>query len=332
MDPGKTSILPRRHESELIQNMRLSPFPLLLAVALSFAAPARADDFLPGIKRVLFLGDSITYAGGYVNRFEELLFTQYPERQIEVIDCGLPSETVSGLSEPGHAGGKFPRPDLHERLGRVLEKVKPDLVFACYGMNDGIYLPLDDERFGKFKDGVHWLHDEVTKTGARIIHLTPPVFDPAPPEVRSASYDGVLARYSEWLLEQRKAGWEVIDFHGPMSAALDEGKKSDPTFTFAKDHVHPNDEGHAVLADALLAVLKPDKLGAFRKLLASDWASSAAGKDFAAKVRKRGRLLSDAWLTETGHQRPGMAKGLPIEEAQAQAAGLEAQIRDGVKG
>jgi hypothetical protein len=209
----------------------------------------------------------------------------------------------------------------------VLEKVKPNLVFACYGMNDGIYLPLDPERFGKFQDGMRWLHDEVIKTGAYIVHLTPPVFDPAPPEDRATSYDAVLARYAEWLIEQRKNGWEVIDLHGPMSAALDERHKSDPAFTFAKDHVHPNDDGHAVLGDALLEALDPHGLANFRKLLASEWASSGAGKDFAAKVRKHGRVLTDAWLTETGHLRPGMAKGLPLADAQAQSAALESQIR-----
>jgi len=76
--------------------MRLSPLPLLLAVALSFAAPAQADNFLPGIKRILFLGDSITHAGGYVDRFEMLLFTQYPERQCEVINCGCRARLSRG--------------------------------------------------------------------------------------------------------------------------------------------------------------------------------------------------------------------------------------------
>ena len=47
----------------------------------------------------------------------------------------------------------------------LIKKVKPDLVFACYGMNDGIYLPLADDRFGRFKDGMRKLHDEVTKGG-----------------------------------------------------------------------------------------------------------------------------------------------------------------------
>ena len=208
----------------------------------------------------------------------------------------------------------------------MLAKVKPDLVFACYGMNDGIYLPLADDRFGKFKDGMRGLHDEVTKAGAKLIHLTPPVFDPTPPEPRATSYDAVLTRYAEWLLEQREAGWTVLDLHGPMSAALEAERKSDPAFTFSKDHIHPNEAGHAVLAAALLAGLNPDRLGTFQKLLASEWATGPAGKDYAAKVRKHGRILTDAWLAETGHLRPGMARGLPLAEAQAQAAAFRRQI------
>ena len=58
------------------------------------------------------------------------------------INLGLPGETVTGLSEPGHP---FPRPNVHERFGRVLAGGKPDLVFACYGMNDGIYYPFSDD-------------------------------------------------------------------------------------------------------------------------------------------------------------------------------------------
>src|SRR6266550_8676496 len=121
------------------------------------------------VKRVIFLGDSITYSGGYVTLVEAYFVTRYPGRTIEFINVGLPSETVSGLSEEGHAGGQFPRPDLHERLRRVIEQTKPDLVFACYGMNDGIYLPLNEERFAKFRKGMIWLHKQVTKAGALMI-------------------------------------------------------------------------------------------------------------------------------------------------------------------
>ena len=98
----------------------------LLAVALPilFTGLVRAagDDPNPlsGVRRVVFLGDSITYAGQYIEFLETYLRLKDPTLRCEFLDLGLPSETVSGLSEPGHAGGKFPRPDLHERLDRVL--------------------------------------------------------------------------------------------------------------------------------------------------------------------------------------------------------------------
>src|SRR5437660_34552 len=159
----------------------ISSFSFLVAVGSSFSEAAKRDQqFLPGVHRILFLGDSITQSGQYVDDIETQLLLHFPDRKIEIINCGLSSETVSGLSEEGHAGGAFPRPDLHERLDRVLAKVKPDLVFACYGMNDGIYLPFSDDRFDKFKRGMIKLHEKVTAAGAKIIHLTPPVFDPMP--------------------------------------------------------------------------------------------------------------------------------------------------------
>ncbi len=135
---------------------------------------------LPEVKRIIFVGDSITHGGGYITSLEAAIIAQHPERHMELINVGLPSETVSGLSEPGHAGGKFPRPDLHERLTRVLDQTKPNLVVACYGMNDGIYYPFGEDRFAKFKSGIERLHQEVEKRGAKIIHLTPAFFDALP--------------------------------------------------------------------------------------------------------------------------------------------------------
>src|SRR5262249_9203095 len=44
-------------------------------------------------------------------------------------------------------------------------------------------------------------------------------------------------------------------------------------------------------------------------------------------IRQRERLLSPAWLTDVGHKRPDTPKGLPLEQAQHQAAELETQIR-----
>ena len=113
----------------------------LLAALIFLPALLRAE-----APRVLFLGDSITYDGRWTTLVELALRDTRVFHDAEIVNMGLPSETVSGLSEEGHADGKFPRPDLHERLGRVLPSFKPTLVIACYGMNDGIYLPPDPTR------------------------------------------------------------------------------------------------------------------------------------------------------------------------------------------
>ena len=150
----------------------------------------------PKTKKILFLGNSITYSGLYVAQVETYLRLKYPKNKYEFMNLGLPSETVSQLSEENHADGRFPRPALQERLTRVLAQTKPDLVFASYGMNDGIYLPFDENRFQKYKDGIEWLHTEIEKIGAKIVHLTPPIFD----ERKGKEYAKVLDIYSIWLL------------------------------------------------------------------------------------------------------------------------------------
>ena len=323
--------------------MRLSPL-LTLALTLCLSTPLRAAeaDFLPGVKRILFLGDSITYSGQYVDDFETFLFLRFPARQFAVINVGLPSETVSGLSEEGHAGGQFPRPDLHERLDRVLAKTKPDLIFACYGMNDGIYLPFDEGRFAKFRDGIERLRAKAQAAGAQIIHLTPPTFhalsarnksdaDGKPPAKTLGGYNEVLDRYAAWLLEQRAKGWRVIDIHGPMNAFIEDKRKTNPDFVFADDGVHANAAGHALVAEQLIAGLAPAELEWWRKNQGGEYFQTTKGKGFTDAIRKRGRILADAWLTNTGHTRPGMAKGLPLDEAMTQAAALEKQIRDEAK-
>ncbi len=287
----------------------------------------------PDVKRIVFLGDSITHAGGYIEALETAMLVQYPERHIEFLNLGLPSETTSGLSEPGHAGGKFPRPDLHERLERVLDKTKPNLVVACYGMNCGMYYPLSDDRFAKFKSGIDRLHSAVEKRGAKIIHLTPALFDAVPIRARLlpdgletypqpyAGYDDVLEAYSTWLISRKQDGWQVLDVHGAMKRALEKKRESVPEFTFAADGVHPNAEGQAVLAQPLAVAwgLKLDE----RALPAHPQAEAIL-----KLVREKQRVLKLAWLTATGHQRPGIAAGVSIEEAQAIAAGLDAQARN----
>lgn len=281
------------------------------------------------VQTVLFLGNSITWAGGYVNDVEAYYRFKNPGRPIEFINVGLPSETVSGLSEPGHANGEFPRPDLHERLARVLQETKPDLVFACYGINDGIYMPFDSTRFKKFKEGIFWLHDEIKKTGAEIIHLTPPDYD----ELRGKSkgYSTVMDIYTDWILSLRQSlQWQVIDIHYPMKKYLEAHRQADAkfgldAFALADDGVHPGETGHWMMAREILVYLGFKELGKTAGILKA-LSESADPLKLVKLVTDRQVLLRDAWLTATRYMRPGLPTGLPLTKAQEQAKGMLKEI------
>jgi lysophospholipase L1-like esterase len=284
-------------------------------------APAVPADLVREAKRITLLGDSITQDGRWVA--DLVAWMEEQGLTADVINVGLSSETVSGITEVGHAGGKFPRPDLFERLDRVLKVTRPDLVLAMYGMNCGNYQPLDDERFAKFKAGIERLHDAVEKTGATIIHLTPPVYDKRPDKpgpAGNADYDAVLAAYSDWLLARRADGWVVIDVHGPMKAALEARRKTDAAFTFTPDCIHPNDAGHWAICRAVLS-----GLGADTAATDDDLPTKLA--PFMPEVTTRMQLLRDAYREAAGHARPGTPTGLPIGEAEAEARRLSESLR-----
>src|SRR5271155_2203088 len=97
----------------------------------------------------------------------------------------------------------------------------------CYAANDGIYYPFAEERFAKYGEGMAPLRERASASGAKVLHLTPPVFDPVPIKANTLpaglaayprpfeGYDEVLTKYSEWLLARRLDGWDVVDVHGP---------------------------------------------------------------------------------------------------------------------
>ena len=283
----------------------------VLPVLLALPAGLRANEnfeILKNARKIVFLGDSITYGGEYVVFFERWLTVNHPELSPEVLNQGLPSETVSGLSEPGHLRHGFPRPDLHERLDRALKALKPDLVIACYGINCGIYLPLEEKRFKSYKEGVQRLKGAVESHGAKIIFMTPPVYDKPNPEF---DYDEVMVAYTKWLVSKRRDGWQVIDVHTIMKQELAMKRAKDAKFKYSRDGIHPGAEGHDLMARQIIDffAIKP---------LLKDPHPNAHGR-MMMFLRERMRVKRDAWLTEIGHKRP-MRKGRPLAEAKKIAA------------
>ena len=264
-------------------------------------------------QKIVVLGDSITQAGGYVSFMDYYFQKLRPQARFEIYPLGLSSETVSGLSEPGHAGGKFARPALSERLPRVLEKMRPDVVFACYGMNDGIYLPLEEKRFQAFKDGVNHLLDSCQKAGVkRIILVTPPIYD-ATTKAGEFNYDTVLTAYAAWEKTLQRPGLEVVDLHTAMRAARD--KRAE---VFSKDRVHPGDEGHLLMARTILA-------GVGLETPEEPLAKIKADPLF-TQVDLLRRHRASHWMNFTGYTREKVVAPTPLGDAEAQATKIQAKI------
>lgn len=318
--------------TSLALSLSVSALPLPLLAESGTAAPIVAatslkEQILQG-KRIVFLGDSITAGAGYVIGVAQTLKSmRLPNGGPEVLSAGLSSETVSGLSEEGHGGAgdkAFPRPYLFERLTRVLDLLKPDTVFACYGINCGIYEPFDEARFHAFKDGMQRLHKEVEKTGARIIHITPPFFD-ATRKPKQDYYPEVMLKYAAWLVSKRADGWQVIDLHTTMKAAVEKRRLTEPNFTMSPDGIHPSVEGHWLMARQVLGWLGDTEAAnspTAESLLESRHVPTEAAKLIAQRVA----LTRDSYVQAACHKRPGTAKGLPLEEAQIKAAEIDKQL------
>ena len=286
----------------------------ILAATFALCAPLLADQTSAlAEKRIAFLGDSITQAGQYVGFATYYLEKLHPAQSFDVYNFGLGSETLSGLSEDGHAGGAFPRPCLFARLGRLLEKAKPEIVIACYGINDGIYQPLDEARFAAFRTGVSNFVVQCRAGGVQqVVLVTPPIYDAAT-KPGEFNYDTVMTAYAAWEASLKWPGVQVIDLHTAMRKARDAR-----TEVFSKDHVHPGEEGHLLMAKTILAGLgvhAPDEPLATIK-----------ADPVYRLVEEQRQLRWDRWMKHVGYTREKTVAPQPLGDAEERSAAIQQKI------
>ena len=284
-----------------------------------------AEIFAPG-NRVVFLGDSVTAAGQYVTYLDMQLRIRYGDDAPDLINLGLPSEGVTGLSEKPHP---FPRPNVHERLERALTKLKPDAIVACYGINDGIYSPFDKGRFEAFQAGIQKLIESVKGKDIELALCTPIAFDSQPFSKAKkllpmdtekdfawfAIYDGyedVIEQYSTYVKTLNSQVDVIVDVHDPIRYTLKATRKTKKDYAMSGDGVHVDNAGHMVIARAIASACDVT------------WYGNAP--DVFRLLDQRTKVLHDAYLDEVGHTRPQTGRGLPILEALAEATSLEEEL------
>lgn len=311
----------------------------IAAIASTTVSASEEPLFIQADTNILFLGDSITQGGTFIAYIDTYLWMRYPDREYNLINLGLGSETASGLSEPDHP---FPRPNIHTRLDRALAKAKPDLTFICYGMNDGIYHPPSEDRFNAYKAGMTRLIEKVRATGSKIILITPPPFDAETRRLKGSvlvdknapvfgyktpyqDYDSVLEGYVKWVLKKRKGVAKSIDIHSPLKSDLARIRMDHSVYEYG-DGIHPNNRGHYVIARTILKELNAPGLDSLPDYSALPSNSSIAKA--MPLILKRHQLISAAWREHVGHSKPKKESVPPLAEAQSQAKSMEIEIRE----
>lgn len=314
-----------------LESLGMAALVLAPATLVAAALPEPAAKLLKDVHHIVFLGDSITQAGDYVVDVECWLLAQGID--VEVVNLGLGSETATDLSPEENAGHTkrfgFGRPLISERLERVLKWRKPDMVFACYGMNDASSLPPDEAGTRRYAAALTALREKAREAGVkRVVFCTPPIHDNKG-DPGQDSHEQNLARYTAWLLSKRADGWDVVDIHTPMRAELDERRAKDPAFLFANDGVHPGREGHWVMAREILQQALGAKLEGVRS---AENFFPAHGAEIRKLVRERMTTRFNVGMASTGHKRPGVPGGpgvkpaLSPEEASRKAIAITSQI------
>lgn len=295
--------------------------------------------------RVAFIGDSITDGGQYISFLNTYLNLYLPDSGIELINLGVSSENLSGLTEKGHPF--VPRPCGLNRIERALELLKPDWVVFAYGINDGIYQPFSEERFQAYKEGCCKAVAMAKSRGVKVAFMTPVPFDIISAEQSGAElspsgsglaeegqgeyregtmyryYDSVMRAYSQWLLDEIKtvAGVDItVDMRTPMLEWAASIRRDQP-LAKTGDGVHPTQEGHMVMAGALLKSLFGIGLGgSFRAAMEKD------GFRLFNLTYQRDSLAHRYYKELVGHEHPDKEKPITLEELSAGQAPLSKEI------
>lgn len=231
--------------------MRIALVPALLAALVGFANLGAAAE--PGLQQgdyVAVIGDSITEQKLYSVYIENYLLMCKPKGGLTVTQFGWGGETAEGFSH---------------RMANDCLSFKPKVATTCFGMNDGRYSPMDDNKAKWYRDNQRSVVKQLKDAGVRFIVLgSPGVVDAdtfrGNPEM-ATMYNKTLAALRD--IDRELAKEEGVVFADVYAAMLDvmtqaKAKYGKGYHLAGGDGVHPDRNGHLVMAYAYLKALGCD--------------------------------------------------------------------------
>ncbi|XHR27305.1 MAG: SGNH/GDSL hydrolase family protein [Chthoniobacteraceae bacterium] len=225
-------------------------FLFLSLLLTSVAGALRAEGLLQPNDFIAVCGDSITEQRRYSVFMEDYFLMCQPAPQLRTAEFGWGGEIVSSF---------------RDRLKNDVLSFQPTVVTTCYGMNDGHYHVMQPKTGEDYRQATTQAIKTLKAAGVRVIVVgSPSAVDKAafaPMVMAPASADD----YNKTLFALRDIAQQVAqtegvrfaDVHTPMMEVMQKAKAAygDDYKFVAGGGIHPNNNGHLVIAYAFLKAL-----------------------------------------------------------------------------
>ncbi|HEY7117005.1 MAG TPA: SGNH/GDSL hydrolase family protein [Tepidisphaeraceae bacterium] len=245
----------------------------VLGAQITWAAGSAAPPQQSKLERGDFLavcGDSITEQKLYCRFIEEYLLMCRPQPDLRIMQLGWNGETSWGFLS------KMPNEAL---------RFNPSAVTICFGMNDGGYAQVVPN-YERYRKSLHGIVQSFKKDNVKFIVLASPgvvdtqTFWGGPDQ--AAKYNPILANLRDVARQvATEEGVVFADIHDAMKDVMTRAKAKfgkQYALAGADDGVHPDENGHLVMAYVMLKALGCDgNIGTITLDLAHDQAQATDG-------------------------------------------------------
>lgn len=297
----------------------MNRFLRTLTVAALAACPifAFAADDKPHLQdgdMVAVIGDSITEQKQYSVFIEDYLLMCKPAAVGRVVQFGWSGETAEGFKN---------------RMANDCFRYKPTVATTCYGMNDGRYAPQTPKNAKWYEDNQRAIVKAMKEAGVRFIVVGSPgcvdvnTFRNANRQAAEI-YNQTLA--SERDIAKKVAEDEGVTFADVYDPMVDVMTKAEAKYgakyhVCGGDGVHPDQNGHLVMAYAFLKALGCDgNVGTIKVDLAANKAEASEGhkvlsaKDGTVEIESTRYPFCFYGDPATTHSTRGILEFLPFNE------------------
>lgn len=222
-----------------------------IALLLACTIGAEAQQVAPFKKgdRVTFVGNSITDGGHYHSYIWLYYMTHFPMERMWMANCGIGGDTGQ---------------EILNRLDYDVFSKRPTVLTLTFGMNDSGYFEYNGdqpekfaaEKYAQAKHNFSLIEQRLKGlTDTRIVMVGTSPYDQT-----STFNDNVFKNKNNTIgkivaLQDSVAKanhWEMVDFWAPMNKINADNQAKDPKFTInGSDRIHPDNDGHLVMANSL---------------------------------------------------------------------------------